>query len=400
MRKLIRPAGVSWQLLSGLALSLLWQPSQAEEWRLDRSAWLRTEYADNLRLLPGVKDDTFGFTGGFDVQAAKASEIRKIELRALASGTLYDNNDIPDDWLALLGVGYSRQISERSLLGIDGSYVNDSTLDNVADQTFDPGDIDPGVTSVRVRRSKLDLTPSWTYDLTERSGVQLAYDLTAVEYGSGKEEAGLDNYVYQNASGKLFYRLTESTTVNATVQPFYYSSSDADADYNGGTLVAGVEHRFSRSLLGSLNAGAYTAHFDVDGESERDNGGVFNASLVSRGERSRLRALIGRDLLPSGSGQMREADQILLSATRSVGPRLDLGIRSRFLKTTNVGVGDSTERRYVLVEPTVAWRLTERLDLLASYRYRSKDDGSDDKAYGNRVSLSLTYNWPSGPELR
>lgn len=400
MRKLIFPALPTLTLLSGLALAILCHPVQAEQWLLDRSVWLQTEYSDNIRLLPGVKDDTFGLTGGFDFQATKASEVRELDLRALASGTLYNNSEIPNDGFVLLGLGYSKQTSERSTLGVEANYVNDSTLDNIADQTFDPGDIDSGITSLRVRRNRFDIAPSWTYDLTERSGFELGYDLLAVDYGSGKEEADLDNYTYQTGSVRWFSRLTETTTLNATVQPFYYSSPDADADFNGGTLRAGLEHRFSKSLFGDFNVGGYTTDFDVGGDSERDSGAVFNASLVNRSERSRLRALIGRDLLPSGSGQMREADQILLSAKRSLTQRLDFGLRSRFLRTKNVGVGSANERRYVLVEPTFAWRLNERLDLLASYRYRSKDDGSGDTAYGNRVSLSLTYNWPSGPELR
>jgi hypothetical protein len=387
-------------LLLGLSLGVLCQHAQAQEWRLDRSVWLETEYADNLRLLPGVKDDTFGLTGGFDFQAAKATEVREIDLRALASGTLYNNSDIPNDGLALLGLGYSQQVSERSTLGVDGSYVNDSTLDNIADQTFDPGDIDPAISSIRVRRNVLDVAPSWTYDLTERSGLGLDYALRAVEYGSGKEAADLDNYTYQNASGRWFFRLSEKTTFIGTVQPFQYSSPDADAEYTGGTLRAGIEHRFSKSVFGDFSAGAYTTDFDVSGDDDRENGGVFSASLVKRGERGRLRALISRDLLPSGSGNMREADQILFVARRSVSPRIDLSLRSRFLRTKNVGVGGENQREYVLVEPTVAWRLSERLDLLASYRYRSKDDGAGDTAYGNRMALSLKYNWPSGPDLR
>ena len=400
MRKLIFPTTPKLMLLWGSALAVLCYPVYAEQWFLDRSVWLQTDYSDNIRLLPGVKDDTFGLTAGFDFKATKATEVREIDLRALASGTLYNNSDIPDDGLVLLGLGYSQQVSERSTLGVEGRYVNDSTLDNVADQTFDPGDIDPGITSIRVRRNLIDIAPSWTFDLTERSGFELGYDLLAASYGSGKEEADLDDYTYQTATGRWFSRLTETTTFNGTVQPFYYSSPDADADFNGGILLAGLEHRFSKSLFGGFNVGAYTTDFDVAGESERDSGTVFNASLVNRSERSRLRALIGRDLLPSGSGQMREADQILLAAKRSLSPRLDFGLRSRFLRTKNVGVGGTNEQRYVLIEPTFAWRLSERLDLLASYRYRSKDDGADDKAYGNRLSLSLTYNWPSGPELR
>ena len=401
MRKLILPTVLNLALLSGLGFAALSPPASAEEWRFDRSAWLRTEYSDNIRLLPGVKNDTFGLTGGFDLQATKATEIREIDLRALASGTLYNNSDIPDDGLVSLGLGYRGDVSERSSLGLDASFVNDSTLDNIADQTFDPGDIDPGITSIRVRRNSLDIAPSWTYDLTERSGFGLGYDLAVVEYGSGKEAAGLDNYTYQAVSGEWFFRPTERTTLNAEVQPFDYSSPDADSEYRGGMLRAGMEHRFSETLFGDFSVGAYTTSFEVGANDERESGGVFSASLVKRDDKGgRLRALIGRDLLPSGSGNMREADQVLLAARRSLSARLDIGLLSRFLRTRNIGVGATNERQYVLVEPTFAWRLSERLDLLASYRYRSKDDGADDKAYGNRVSLSLTYNWPGGPDLR
>lgn len=393
-------SGVTVAVAMASVIGLGSSSASAQEWRLDRSAWIAPEYSENLRLLPGVTDATFGLAGGIDFRAEKATGAAETELRALASGTLYENNNIPDDGLILLGAGYTAASSERSTLGVTASYVNDSTLDNIADKTDDPGDIDPGITAERVRRNRLELSPSWVYALTERSDVNLRYDFTGVEYGSGRQDADLDNYLYTSLVGQYLYRLTERTTLNAIAQPFLYSSPDADSDYHGGMLTTGLEHRFSRVLFGELSAGAYTTDFDVGDQSARQSGGLFSASLLLRGERTRLRALISRDLLPSGSGEMREADQILLATTHSLTPRLDIGLRARVLKTQDVGVDASEDRDYLLIEPNVSWQLSERFDLRATYRYRSRDEGTGDRAYGNLVSLALTYRWPSGPALR
>ena len=390
-------------LLAGLCLLVIAQPGHGQQWLIDGSFKTQTIYDDNLRLSPSVKDDTFGLTGGIDVKAEKDTGATQIELRGRAEGTLYSksDSDVPDDGFVLLGIGYRHGITERSEIGLDGGFINDSTLENTADVTDDPGDIDPGITSFRVRRNKLNLAPMWTYALTERFSLDLGYDFIGVEYGSDKDKADLEDYRYQSGAGGLFYRLTETTTLSATLQAFGYSAQDSDTDYTGGSLSAGVEHRFSKTLWGDLTFGAYNTDFDVDSESSSKNGGLFGASLVKRDERTRVRALVSRDLRPSGSGQMRQADQILLAVKREITPRVDFSFRTRFLKTENIGIGSSNEREYVLIEPGVIWHLSERFDLAATYRYRSKDDRAiGDTAESNRVFLSLVYDWAGGSDFR
>lgn len=386
-------------LLAGLCALAASQPGNAQEWLIDGSFKIQPEYDDNLRLLPGVKDGTFGLTGGLDIKAKKDTGATQIDLRGVAEGTAYSNTDIPNDGLALVDLGYRHGLSERSEIGLDGSFLSDSSLENQLD---DPADIDQGLSSYNIRRNKLDLAPSWTYALTERSGLDLAYEFIGVAYGDNKERADLENYLYNSAVGRLFYRWTERTTVSGIPQVFGYTSSDSENHFTGGSLSIGLEHRFSETLSAALAFGGYNTDFDIDDQTSSASGGLFSASLIKRGERTRVRGLVSRTLRPSGSGQMREADQVLLGVKRSITPQVDFSFRARYLKTRNIGVGNSNERQYVLVEPGITWHLNERLDLAATYRYRSKEDQGigETTAESNQGVVSLIYNWPSAPDVR
>ena len=389
------------QLLTALCLLAVSTHGYAQQWFVNSSAKIQPEYEDNVRLRPDGNDSTFGLTGGVTVEAQKASEVMEIAIQGLLEGTTYSESDVPDDGFASLGLDYSLKATERSEIDLDASFVNDSTLRTVTNEIIDPGDIDPGISSFRVRRNKLDISPAWTYALTERSGVELGYDFRGVDYGNKKGRAGLEDYLYHNGLGRVFYRLTENTTVSGTLEGFHYSSSDSDGESDGVLLLAGIEHRFSETLFGDLAGGGYTTDVDVDSVQDSESGALFSASLVKRLERTRLRALVSRDLLPSGSGQVREADQLVFSVKYEVTPRLDFSFRTRFLKTENIGTANSNKREFILAEPSLVWQLSERLDLLAVYRYRYRDDKTiGDTADSNRVFVSLVYKWPGGPDTR
>ncbi len=385
-----QPSAPARAILMGLCLLGLVQPCHGQPWLIDATFKIQPEYNDNPQLLPGVKDDTFGLTGGIDMEARQDTGATKMTLRGRAEGTLYANSDIPDDGLGLLALAY-QHATERHKIGLDGSFLIDNSLENEID---DPGDIDQGITSFQVRRYKLDLAPVWTYALTERSGVELGYDFIGVEYGANKDEAELENYLYQSGAGKLFYQWTESTTVSGIPQVFNYDSSDSDTHYTGGSLSLSVEHLFSKTLSGELAVGGYWTDFDSGREKSSASGELFSLGLLQRGEQTRLRALVSRSLRPSGSGQMREADQVLLTVNRDLSSRMSLSFRARYNQTRNIGIGNANEFDFLLIEPGINWRLSERTDLAFTYRYLFKDEKDiGETADSNEALVSFIYHW-------
>lgn len=385
--------------LAALGLLAVSTHGYAQEWLYHAAAKFQPVYNDNPTMLQGAKNNTFALTGGVDVAAQKASEATEVNLRGILEGTAYLSYDysIPDDWFTALALGTRHKATERSQLTLDALYVNDTTQENVTAVVDNPIDIDQGISTFNVRRNWLDVAPAWNYALTERSGLDLRYDFLGVTYGSNKEEADLENFLYNNAAARVYYRLRENTTVSGSLQGFNYSSYDSDSTFNGGSLLAGIEHRFSKTLFAELAAGGYATHFDIVGTEESAQGGQFSARLVNRSERTQWRAQVSRNLLPSGSGQMREADQVLLAASYSITPQLAVSLRTRFLQTTNIGVGNPNKKDYIFVEPNITWQLSERLDLRAGYVYRYQDyQSANDIADSNEVFIALIYNWPGG----
>jgi hypothetical protein len=224
--------------------------------------------------------------------------------------------------------------------------------------------------------------------------VELGYDFIGVEYGANKDEAELENYLYQSGAGKLFYQWTESTTVSGIPQVFNYDSSDSDTHYTGGSLSLSVEHLFSKTLSGELAVGGYWTDFDSGREKSSASGELFSLGLLQRGEQTRLRALVSRSLRPSGSGQMREADQVLLTVNRDLSSRMSLSFRARYNQTRNIGIGNANEFDFLLIEPGINWRLSERTDLAFTYRYLFKDEEDvGETADSNEALVSFIYHW-------
>jgi hypothetical protein len=74
-------------------------------------------------------------------------------------------------------------------------------------------------------------------------------------------------------------------------------------------------------------------------------------------------------------------------------PRLAASLRA-FLQLdsspTNE-LGNNRDRNYVSVEPRVIYELTPNWDLSGSYRFRTQDTDSADRAYSNAFFVTVTY---------
>ena len=393
---------IGWAAFVSALYSLITPVSSwSQEWFVQPTLRLQQEYNDNIRLSPVLKDNAFGTVAAGELDIRKLTDTMTFRAFAHLDGIAYSSTSVPNDGTALLRLFTTYDTSERSQLKFRGSFVRDSSLRSAADQFIDPGDLEPGISDIRVPRSRLALVPAWEYSLSERSGLELGYEFVGVGYyGGNKDPSGLQDYRFHRPALTYSYKIGELSTIKAFGEGLYFRSPGqvADDEYTGGALWGGIDHDFSETLRAELALGAYHTRFDretIDGDK---TGGLFDLTLTKNTELTEWSGTIQRDLLPSGVGSLRQVDQFVLGFYRNISPKLGFDFRTRYFRAEDLGVSPGNKRRYALVEPRLDWKLTERWLLTASYRYRWDKRRDNPSADSNRVAVAISYTWPDGPE--
>lgn len=416
----------------------------AAEWSVEPSISLREEYNDNIRFTisphPGVWQSQLSpsIRMSSKTEVLEVSGSAQISINQYSGDPLVENRN--DQFFTLL----TRIESERNTWAMKASYKQDSTSESETAQT--------GVVhQTRTQRSALNLSPSWTRALTERSALKLDYNFQDVKYDA---HINLNDYTNQQAGGTLQYQLSErdAVSLSANYSTIEYAST-VNAypdgfplfDYNfrvyrvipgitgnGSDTISrksstrsvqvGLNHQFSETFGGNFSLGLrstitttghtcngdfgrvslYTGTFCTGAslhpliafaDEISGNGSFFNASLEKKFESSKVSGFASRDTNPSGNGLV-ETDKFGVSLSRNLTEKLTGSFDAVAYRTQYIGV-TYPGSRYYTVEPRLNWRFTEWWTLDAGYRYaRYEPDNVANAVTSNAVYLNLAYNWP------
>lgn len=389
-------------------MSMLWASSSAmaAEWLVEPLLNLGLRYDDNIGLDSDNGEEVRAITVGAGAQFSRNTEVWRTQARALFSYVDYDNLRDRDQQLLELS---SRYRAQRHVLGLTASLRRDTTFTVRDDEAIEGVDViidpdvtdgiegpdlpDVGVADVQIRRDRIILRPSWEYDLTRRTAIGLGYRLYDVSYD---DEPGADlvDHTTHAVEGRFIYRLAPNETISAVVEVARFEADERDAQTDNVSLLATYDRAFSPVLRTSFSLGVRDSSVEEPGVDESSTGVILRVGLTRELEAGRISLRAGRDVRPSGVGEVVETDRVEADFARDLTPRLTFVMSGTAFKLRSVrdDGGGRADRDYFRIQPGLRYALTRTMDIEASYRYRWQDREADPgSAESNSIMLRLRY---------
>ena len=420
--------------------------SAATEWTAKPSVSLRLQHDTNLLLTPGPHEGVTGLTVAphLDLSAQQANwdVMGSAELRShryWGQSGLNGNDQIYN-----LSSLYRTQ---RSTWQLGGGYAKESIT---ASSTFSP---DVGLVSTQTQRITRTVSPSWTWQMTERAQLKLGYQSSLVSY-ERTLNANLINYDSRDGNATFLYQWSPQDQLTATIDRSYFKVPQTGLsqlgqpayalEINGmltlqpnprelsntsttNSLILGWTHSFSQTL--SANVAIGVRHTDSEsiiqtctgstqptpyfingqlvgiatctqtantGFSETSSGYLYNAGVTKQFELTQVALSVGRQVSPSGIGTQVLTDSATLGITRTLSARLNANLSAADYRIRAIGSNalPLTDRDYVEASTSLSWQWTRQFTIQGGYQYDGlKFPGTTDKAYDNAVYVDLVYAW-------
>jgi opacity protein-like surface antigen len=374
--------------------------ADAADWSVDPRITLNADYNDNNRLtsVPGEEIEVMGAEINAQVAFGAATPRTRFRLIPRVRANYYpdDSDEQTDseyliaDW-EFTGQRYegaiNAQLSRRETLG---SFLPDDFDDDIGG---DPGDGDDlGTTPDRNVQDRIEFTPDVSFELTERSRLELGVGYIDVSF---EEQVQDDREDYASASADVGYRflLSPTKSVAVRVRGRQYDPSD-DVSTDSQALELEWSNNLSdTSRLYFRGGGSRVEEIDELGDSEWNTGFTGGAGVQRTFEVTDLLFEVSRGLDPNSSGRLVARDELRFRFTRRLSEvtRLLIGARGvRDEKSTDQDVFQ--ERRYLSASVGFDWRMTRQFTLGGGYEYvwRDVEDQAED-AQSNRLFLGVTW---------
>ncbi len=404
--------------LSLLAFALIPCPVFAFDWSYEADLDFSGEYNTNILLSPLPHQDVWGTLLGANLDVSAKSEpwtaggsIRILDARYFGQQGLDTTN-----LFAHLNGQYD--ISERARLKFEGKYVLDSSLSGLSEGQ--------GLVARRLRRSLVEIIPSWAYSLSERWILELSYKFNDLSYDQadlGASSRVVDSNAHTGIMD-LSYNLSETTSLNTNLQFISYTAdppkvremSAVSIRHKFVNAVLGVDHDIDPTLQIGLSAGGQFIQSDrntivvsdqalslgvLTGRNEDlRTEYVVDAYIKKEFEIGYLRAEFARGIAPSIFGDLQKKNRISLMGRYSFLEELSAGLRFDYFEFRNRNSadieisGNRINRDVYRIDADLLWNWTEALSLQAAYRYihqtRERIPGVQ---FGHRIFLTLRYHW-------
>jgi len=411
-------------IITGLFLAV---DAEAVAYTFQGDANVGQEYNTNLFLTPGPHTDVWGARLGLNTQFSAAEEIWKLNGNVRLDNYFYDQKglDTLNQFVSLTG---SYFVTERSQFALQGDYIRDSTRTSFLetnDLVFD-----------QVRRNSQSLNPSWTYDLSENTSLNLGYRYQNTEY-KNKENTFYPHYQTHSGSIGLIHDYSERLQLNGLFSYASYSSPGSTTivpgtldflifripgtyenrsesikiDYATATvgLSYAADETFNIKLVGGgqynmSESGSRTIFRDTFGNpiftdaqqiSSDSLTYVINASATKRFELDELSLNYAHTVSPNIYGNLIEADTVTFIDKHKFTPTVNGSIQILYADRTTADQRNVTfSRQFLRLQSELSWNWTENWSLTAAYQYsRQEIDVISDTPESHAAYLTVRYQW-------
>jgi hypothetical protein len=406
----------------------------AEEWYIQPSFSLRTEYDDNKRLLTDrfvrnfrANEQENGRSGDLDLSAygiittaeAKAgvrSDYYEVSFKGKVAVKKYFSDFDFDSEDFFLDLNSRYDITQRNSVGFSASYDQESTLTAELDDT--------GLTQDNVPRTTWKISPYWIFNLSETKFLQASYLHQDVSYEQSTTTRFSD-YIYDVVSLTFSHqwneKLTNSTTASWT-KIKYPSLKREEEQYS---INGSLDYKFSDTWTASLSGGVQYTQTEgeqlvdsvsliptpfissgpdgpiplgsgeigqvIDGRvfrvgvnrelqpfSDSQTAFVFSFGTEKQFETGHIGASYSRSSSPTGQGSLRTVDRFSVDYLHKITEHLHflLDGQVHITKATlneNSSRFSNQDRTYYSVTPTLRWKFNRQLSLSGGYRYRRQE---------------------------
>lgn len=423
----------------------------AEEWYVQPSFSVRTEYDDNKRLLSesfirrlkeiedNVDISAYGIITTAEAKAGVRSENFDVFFKGKVAVKKYFSDFDFDSEDFFLDLNSNYLINQQNSVGFSASYNQESTLTAELDDT--------GLTQDNVPRTTWKISPYWMYTFSETKSIQASYFHQEVSYEQSTATR-FNDYIYDVVSltfshqwnEKLKNSVTGSWTnikypdlkreedqysINGTVD--YVFSETWTASLSGGvqyTQTEGEQLVDSVSLIptillssgpdGPIPLGGGRIGQVIDGRvflvgvnrelqpfSDSQTAFVFSFGTKKQFETGDIAASYSRSTSPTGFGSLRTVDRFSVDSLYRITENLHFLLNGQvhITKATlneNSSRFSNRDRTYYTVTPTLRWQFDRQFSLSGGYRYRrseSEAENTERVAESNAVFFALKYQW-------
>ncbi len=383
-------------------------PVMAAGWSLEPSAEGRLSYTDNIALSPNTKDSVWGYQVAPKAVLSWREELSEIQGEARLGLNRYPSRSELDttDYLAALRMSTA---SERNVYGLTALFNRDSTLATEARQT--------GVVQTRRQRSQLSLAPNYRRVLSERTSASVQYAFSDVGYETG---SGLRDYRDHQLAVSYAWAWSTRLKWDTSVSWNKFKTKDRAIRTDTTNLSLGVSYALSERAGLGLSAGWRRSETNIVSDtpvcplgsqflcdffrvapvlvtqsvSARERGLVLSANSDFDSEAGRFSLSASRGVNPTAAGLTVRTDRLGFQWRRELSERMSVALSSAWLRSVydgNLGAAS----RYVTFEPSLSWKLRERLTVGLNYSYvRTRTDNTPGSARSNAAYLSIGYQWP------
>jgi hypothetical protein len=351
-------------------------------------------YDDNYRLAtPGGEIDVAGPMADAALEMHAKTERNEFSFTPRVRATYFPNEQDLDSTDYFATTNFSHQGQRVNFhIGADGQkqdVINSEQPDTGIDSGLGEVDIgDSGRVLVKNRRTRFDVTPGVDFELSPRKQIELAAEYVDVSYDDQIPGAQVDFRLAQGTAA-LVSRLSERSTLTTRIR-----GAQFDIDGQGTTDSYGAElewgMRTATATQSFLRVGAQQVNLPTG---EDVTAWVAGGGVDWVAGRNEIFADIARSVAPSSAGAVITRDQLRLSLTRAMTPRLSLLAGLRGIHDDSVDNAEFfTTRSYATADLGLQWRWQEEFSLRAEYDYTwQKYQGAADKATSNGAMLSFVY---------
>ncbi len=401
--------------------------SHAAAWQLEPSIALEGSYQDNARLKvdKADQDEIYSAQLSPTLQLARYADLTTLTglIRLDFIKDWGDTERLSDDVPRRIVSGFAlTRKGERSNLNLRGRYFKDSIFRAVNASALDtglvedpevpptPGSVDEGF-GEDVKRQRIDVRPSFTYKLTERWQMGLGYQFLSTFFDNPDDlpdSRKSADFSRHGIAGRLSAPFTEKDKLVSFLAASRFQSEkrfegDQERTTDNYQLQVGLRHEFDETMSFTLTAGGRYTVFDVSGGNAGQDSETSDTGYVARLNAFKKTGLttfdvnLEHNLSPSGVGDQVLNDELNFEIVRKLTEFVSVSLFTRVFQNESIGSQkSSSNRRSLLVQPSLSWTLAEAWSLVASYEYqRQKDFGEPDSAEGNSAFLTLIYKPPT-----
>lgn len=357
------------------------------EWVLDLTGSPAFEYDDNV-LLSEDEEDSFSLSISPTVVLSRAVENMFSSLSLGYSVERYSSLKRLNSENPFIRFS-SNYALERASFAISASYIENNARNDALEDT---GDFATDATS-KTRA----ISPSFSYQLTERDSLSGSFSYSEKQYSS----TGFEDNETESLSLGWTRRITERfrAGLNSSVTNFQTDGLTFSTDDYSYNLSTNMSYQLSEVWAVNADIGFRR----LENERTDNTGGVvkgsstgqtFNISTTFDEELDAVSISYTRALSPSSTGAVNEQDALNFNWTHNLSEKLTASFSAGYAETRTASEQSSNEKREnINLAPSLKWRIDPKLTIGLGYAYKQQKRSTAADVDSNAVTLTLLYDW-------